>query len=162
MKTQIAKMAIASLLITSSLNADFNSKSISVGVASVDIMNESSMGYTVGFGYAKTISNNFYLGGGVDFDINEFDEEASYAYGANLKLGYSPLENFAAYGVVGALYQGIGEGTTGYGFGYGAGIDYKIFDSFGVSAEYVTNTMSLDGLIDYDYNKMSFNLKYLY
>ncbi|MDF1878133.1 hypothetical protein JHD46_00610 [Sulfurimonas sp. SAG-AH-194-C20] len=163
MKKQILSLVVASLALTSALNADMKYSDFHAGVIQASIDGQSNIGYTVGYGYAKTFQNGVYFGGSFDFDIVTMEEMSSYSYGANMKLGYEVVEHLALYGLGAVMYQSIGS-STGGGFGYGAGAEYIISDSFATSIEYATYSIAPEFLQEfaYDYNKLSLTLKYLF
>lgn len=163
MKKQILSLVVASLALTSALNADINYSDFHVGVTQATIADESNIGYTLGYGYAKTFQNGVYLGGAFDFDFVNLDEALSSSYGANIKLGYEVVNDLALYGIGAVTYQSIGS-STGGGFGYGAGAEYIISDSFALSVEYTTYSIAPEFLTEfsYDYSKAALTLKYLF
>ena len=66
----------------------------------------------------------------------------------------------ALYGIGSGIYQGIG-GIDGAGFGYGAGIDYRITDHIALNVEYKTYSMT-SNYGDYDYDRVSTGIKYTF
>ncbi len=154
---------IAGILAT---GAFANQTEIKVGVNAVDSgIAGTGSEYVIGFG-----GNNLDTGKGVFWGVGF---ELAYAplevdvtsFGVDFKLGYSPINNLAVYGIGTAQMQGI-DGTNAYGFGYGAGIDYQFAKNFSVGAEYKTYTMTPDingyAGVDYTYDKMGVNLKVLF
>ena len=133
------------------------------GVMQATVANASNVGYTVGYGYATSWENGIYLGGALDYDIVDVNNQSTSSFGGDIKLGYEVLNHLALYGMVAATYQSLDK-STGGGFGYGAGVDYIISDSFAVGAEYLTYSISPQYVqaLAYDYNKASLTLKYLF
>ena len=136
-------------------------KDVHVGVSQVEVLGESALGYVVGYGYSRYSNNGLYFGGSFYLDSVELEYDTALAYGVNLKLGYCPIKKLAIYGLGSAMQQTIGH-ANGLGFGYGLGIDYRVFEHIAVSAEYKTHSMTLEGLIDYDYDLAGVNLKYIF
>ena len=163
MKKQILSLVVASLALSSALNADIKYRDFHLGVSQASIAGESNIAYTIGYGYASTLKNGIYFGGSFDYDIVNSQEVTTYAYGVNMKLGYEVINKLAVYGLGSAMYQSIGN-STGGGFGYGAGAEYVISDSFSVSSEYSTHSIAPEFLTEfsYEYDKVSVTLKYLF
>ena len=159
MKKKILSLVVASLAFTSALNADIKYRDIHAGIAQANIADESSIDYSLGYGYAKTFQNGIYFGGALDFDVTDINQESVYTYSVNLKLGYEVIENVALYGIGAVAYQ-----NSGGGFGYGVGAEYILSDSFALSAEYQTYSVAPEFYteLSYDYDKASLTLKYLF
>ena len=72
------------------------------------------------------------------------------------------LENkLALYAIGSGALQGI-DNMSGAGFGYGAGIDYRITDSFALNVEYKTYDMTSDKMPNYTFEKINTNFKYTF
>ncbi|MEV9527052.1 outer membrane beta-barrel protein [Aliarcobacter butzleri] len=158
--------ALAAATLTSAASAI----DIHVGASSVDAGRYGSgIEYSIGYGWdnrdKQTNGTGFYWGGSFDLGMAQLDTEDLTNFSFDLKLGYSPVKDLAVYAIGSGAIQGI-EDTNSYGFGYGAGVDYKISDSFAVAAEYKTYTMTPDingyAGVDYDYDKIGVNLKYVF
>ena len=155
-------------LSSSSVSADIV-KNISVGVTQVEVFEESATGFSVGYGFATDTleSSGLYWGFGFNFDMASLGEEAQFggesvmAYGGNVKLGYAPINKLGLYVMGSVMMQSIGN-ASGAGFGYGAGAEYRVAEHFAVDVEYKTHSMSLEGLLDYDYNTVGANIKYIF
>jgi hypothetical protein len=99
----------------------------------------------IGYGFTKYWDNGILAGTSLYLGGSGTDE---LYYGVDGRLGYS-YSNIGAYGIVSGLGQGL-KGTnvsgdnsvTSYGFGYGAGVEYK-WERVALAAEYKTYNMSM-------------------
>lgn len=138
-------------------------KDFSVAVGTSTVMNSSSeMEYKLGYGVTKYFESGIMAGVNFEVGLMNGEKENNYDYSANVKLGYSPIKNGAVYGIGSAIYQSIGTDTSGYGFGYGAGVEYRLTDSFAAAVEYKKYNMTLESGFDYDYDNTSAVLKYTF
>ena len=127
----------------------------------------------IGYGVSVYLDNSIFLGLSFDFSGGKLDnskvkienkpstrnDDNIYTTGGDLKLGYALFNNkLALYGIGSGIYQGIG-GIDGAGFGYGAGVDYRITDHIALNVEYKTYSMTTN-YGDYDYDRVSSGLKY--
>ena len=146
-----------------------NAMDLHIGVNSIDVDNfGSGIEYSIGWGAdSRNIKKdtNFYYGANFDFGIAQVDVEDLLNYTFDLKVGYLITKEFSIYAIGTGAIQDTNNYES-YGFGYGAGLDYKISDSFALSSEYKTYTMTpnINGVAgaDYDYKKVGINLKYLF
>ena len=163
MKKLITGTALAAILGSSA----FAAGDLHLGASSVEAMGESGTEISVGYGFDNQDKKEtgLYFGGSIDYGIADIKGEDLGSFTADLKLGYMPINNLAVYGIGSVAIQSY-DSVNAYGFGYGAGVDYKINDSFAVAAEYKMYTMTpdVDGYagVDYDYDKMGVNLKYTF
>lgn len=164
MKKLIIGAAIAASLTSSAFATDLH-----LGVSSVEAMGESGTEYSLGFGWDNRdkmkSDTGFFWGGSFDYGIADIKGEDLGTFTGDLKIGYTPLKDLAVYAIGSGAIQSY-DSVNAYGFGYGAGIDYKISDSFAVAAEYKSYTMTpdIDGVagVDYDFDKVGVNLKYIF
>lgn len=127
----------------------------------------------IGYGVSVYFDNSVFLGLSFDFSGGKLDsskvkienktstknDDSIYTAGGDLKLGYALFNNkLALYGIGSGIYQGIA-GIDGAGFGYGAGVDYRIIDNIALNVEYKTYTMT-SNYSDYDYDRISTGIKY--
>lgn len=165
MKKLIFGAAIAATLGTSAALAG----DIHIGASSVEAMGETGTEYSVGYGWNNRdkmkSDTGFFWGGSFDYGIVDIKGEDLGSFTFDIKAGYTPIKNLSVYAIGSGAIQSY-DSINAYGFGYGAGADYKINDSFAVAAEYKTYTMTpdIDGYagIDYDYDKVGVNLKYTF
>ncbi len=177
MKKLLLSTAVATML-SSSL---FAGTDLHMGVSSATIKAQGAEDikgteYTVGFGFDNRKGNpndkGFYWGGSFDLGYGSLDDtdlDTMYSFTSDIKLGYSITTDLAIYGIGSAGYQTLKGDTgdiNGLGFGYGAGVDYKIGKNFSVAGEYKTYAMTINengyAAGDYDYDKVGVNLKYLF
>ena len=118
----------------------------------------------VGYGFTKYWDNGILAGASLYLDGSGSDE---FSYGVDARLGYS-YANAGVYGIVSGTGQtldgsGINSegGTTSYGFGGGAGVEYK-FDNWAIAGEYKTYSMTSGSvaLPDYTLTTEKLILKY--
>ena len=165
-KTVLSSVALLAILTPSLASASQKEKTISLKVASINLLDTTATQY--GFSYGGTIFSESHISFGVDFlfdyaSMKGEHSEASatlYSYGSNLHIGYGFLENdLNTYVTGGALIQSVG--TSAYGFGYGLGLDYKLAKFMRVGAEYLTYSMSVV-LGSYDYSQTSAYVSFVY
>jgi opacity protein-like surface antigen len=118
----------------------------------------------IGFGANMLWDNGFTLGFDTNFDYADYGESTSNVittFAVDLKPGYT-YKDITVFGIASAGMQGV-ESTdqTGYGFGYGAGIEYKALDWLAVAAEHKQYTFTTE-THDYDYTKSGAYLKILF
>lgn len=79
--------------------------------------------------------------------------------GGDLKLGYNVWDKLNIYAIGGYKIQDL-DGIEGYGFGYGAGVEYPVIEHIVMAVEYKTYRMSGRNYKDYDYDTVGLILKY--
>ncbi len=178
MKKLLLSAAVVAALSTTSLMAGTD---LHMGVSSATIKADnmediSGTEYTIGYGFdnRKGSANDrgVYWGGSFDLGYASLDDvslDTMYSFTADLKLGYSFNQSLAIYGIGSAGYQTLKGDTSdlnSLGFGYGAGVDYKVAEHLSVAAEYKKYSMTIDengyAAGDYDYDKFGVNFKYLF
>ena len=127
----------------------------------------------IGYGVSVYLDNSIFWGASFDFSGGTLDknqvkienktstknDDSIYTAGADLKLGYALFSNkLAVYGIGSAIYQGL-SGIDGAGFGYGAGIYYRVMENVSFNIEYKTYSMT-SNYGDYDYDRVSTAIKY--
>ena len=126
----------------------------------------------IGYGVARYLDSGLYWGVSFDFSEGKMDksivtvgnkqkkgDDNLYSAGADFRLGYAIFDNkLAIYAIGSGIYQGIA-GLDGAGFGYGAGVDYRITEHIALNLEYKTYSMT-SNYGDYDYDKISTGIKY--
>jgi len=163
MKKIIATALIIGLGFSAAHAETTTKKDFSVAVGTSTAMGSSSeMEYKLGYGVTKYFDSGIMAGVNFEVGLMNGEKENNYDYSGNVKVGFSPIKNGAVYGIGSAIYQSIGTEISGYGFGYGAGVEYRITDSFAAAVEYKTYSMTLESGIDYDYDNTSAVLKYTF
>ena len=129
----------------------------------------------IGYGVSVYLDNSIFLGVSFDFSAGKLDnsqikienhtstknDDSLYTAGGDFKLGYALFNSkLAVYGIGSGIYQSIG-GIDGAGFGYGAGVDYRITDNIALNVEYKTYSMT-SNFGDYDYDRVSSGVKYTF
>lgn len=129
----------------------------------------------IGYGVSVYTDSGIFLGVSFDFSGGTLDknqvkienrtstknDDSIYTAGGDFKLGYALFSNkLALYGIGSGIYQSIG-GIDGAGFGYGAGVDYRITDNIALNVEYKTYSMT-SNFGDYDYDRISTGIKYTF
>lgn len=129
----------------------------------------------IGYGVSMYTDKSIFWGLSFDFSGGKLDsskvkienktstknDDNIYTAGGDIKLGYALFNNkLALYGIGSGIYQGIG-GIDGAGFGYGAGIDYRVKENVSFNVEYKTYSMT-SNYGDYDYDRVSTAIKYYF
>ena len=70
-------------------------------------------------------------------------------------------DKLAVYAIGSGALQTV-DTKDGAGFGYGAGVDYRITKNIALNVEYKTYDMVSDKMPDYTYEKINTNLKYTF
>ena len=133
---------------------------IHAGVAQLSIKDgdEGSI-YTIGYGVTKTFDNSVVFGVAFDLDAGNIESKKIYGLGGDLKLGYNVWDKLNIYAIGGYKIQDL-NGVEGYGFGYGAGVEYSVTEHIVTAVEYKTYHMSGRNYKDYDYDTVGLILKY--
>ena len=167
MRIKSVGIIISILLLATIAQATPTKMNVSVGVASVDVGEKSGTGYDVGFGYGKYYDGGMYWGGEFILEYADINAINIIGYAADIRLGYTPvntaLKDFTLYGIGAAMYQSVDDRENS-GFGYGAGLEYRITNTVGVNVDYKTFNMkpSNIGFLDYDYTKTGVSVKYMF
>jgi len=133
----------------------------------------SDTGFNLGVEKVTVYDNNFVFGYGANFGYTSTElgvngDTAIYSLDTVVKLGYQPIPKATGYVIGGVEAQYIdydNDPTTGYGFVYGVGAEYKVLDNLAVNVEYKTTKQSATGDVrdlDYDYATTGVNLKYIF
>ncbi len=140
----------------SSTAADIDASEIGIGYG-VSVYTDSSIFWGVSFDFSGgTLDKNQIK---IENKTLTKNEDSIYTAGADLKLGYALFNNkLALYGIGSGIYQGLA-GIDGAGFGYGAGIDFRITEQVSFDIEYKTYSMT-SNYGDYDYDRVSTGIKY--
>ncbi|MDT8339330.1 MAG: outer membrane beta-barrel protein, partial [Sulfurimonas sp.] len=130
-----------------------------VGASKADIMEQSTTTFSIGYGFSKVFSNCVMAGFSTAYHQGDFEDSSAMGsswfngIGVDFHLGYSPTKPLALYGIAGYQVQAISSSTSADGFGYGAGVSYKVLEHVALALEYRTYDMevpSLDYKYDYD------------
>ena len=105
------------------------------------------------FGYSKIFDKIFTE---LSFDLGSGSDSLTFTN--NLKIGYSIINDLSVYGIGSVGYQNINK-LESLGFGYGAGVEYRITKSVKTQFEYKTFDMQ-NNSNSYNYIFSSLNLKY--
>lgn len=163
----LTKVALVVSALTLNLFAGDDTKDFHIGASSAEVLGQSYTEYNIGYGLDFYTQKSIFIGLSFDFAYGNIDLENSrksadvYASTVDLKLGYALFNNtLSIYGLGTGAIQSI-DSLDGVGFGYGAGIDYKINKSFALNVEYKTYDMVSDAG-DYTYEKINSNIKYTF
>ena len=163
---ELSKLLLLASIVGSTLVADEVRKTAYIGGASSEVLNETVSEFVFGFGADKIYNSGFVLGMNNEYSYGTLPSNTTttdknvHTVEFDLKLGYSPFKDFSIFGLGAAAGQYI-ENSGGYGFGYGAGIDYQLTKSIVLDVRYKTYSMQ-DSLIDYDYDKAVATLRYVF
>lgn len=163
---KITKLAI----VTSALTLNLSAQTVSdyhIGVSSAKVLDKDFVELNVGYGANFYTQSNIFFGIAIELAYGQVDLENIKSAdvitsNGDFKLGYAMLENkLALYAIGSGALQGI-DSMSGAGFGYGAGIDYRITDSFALNVEYKTYDMTSDKMPNYTFEKINTNFKYTF
>lgn len=157
MKKTLTAVAIIAIL-TTTANAAVRDIHVSGGTST--IATETQPIYEIGYGVSGYFDTGLMLGVDFNFGAANTAKETTYNYGADMKLGFSPIKNTSVYAIGSAMSQSYAN-TTGYGFGYGAGIEYRFNNSFATAVEYKTYSMTTK-VGDYDFDSSQLKVKYTF
>jgi hypothetical protein len=158
---KIVSIALVATLITTA-NAAQAKRDIHFGVGLSEVINnEAETEYKIGYGINKTFESGIYAGVVIDFGYSNSEKDSIFTYGTDGRLGVT-IKDLSTYGIVSALYQTFDDAITGYAFGYGAGMEYAISDSFAVAVEYKSYSPTMENGVSYDYTNTNLILKYTY
>lgn len=125
--------------------------------------NASENVYEIGYGISKYFENGFMWGVELEMGMVNAQSNNGYYYGGDFKLGITPFNNFAVYGIGAVIWQDFDNGLSGGGFGYGGGAEYRFTSSFAVAGEYKTYNMTYDRLgVDADYSSALMKVKFTF
>ena len=156
MKKTLTAVAIIAIL-TTAANAAVRDIHISGGTST--IANETQPIYEIGYGVSGYFDSGVMLGIDFNFGAANTAKETTYNYGADMKVGFSPIKNASIYAIGSAMSQSY-LSTNGYGFGGGAGVEYR-FNAFATAVEYKTFSMTTK-IGDYDFDSTQLKVKYTF
>lgn len=134
---------------------------VSLGVSQSEIVDEKNKGYIFNYGVSVHQEKSIYGAFEAKIEKSEHKNKRVSSYGGNIKFGYTPIDKFSLYAIGSLMAQNIFNTRTS-GFGYGGGLEYRIFDSFAINYEYITHRMIHAKARDYDYSISSVGVKYLF
>lgn len=132
---------------------------IKIGTAQHTIGAENGTGYNIGYGITKITNKNILIGIDFNLDSAKINKESLTNYSGDLKVGYSFLNKKLGVYTIGSALQQSFNNLSGYGFGYGVGVNYKIFNNIFIVAEHKTYSMT-NKYTDYDYKNTGVYLQY--
>lgn len=147
------------ILLSAVLSASFllAEAGISVGVNSGKALNIDIQETLLSVSYSKDF-NKVYTE--LSFDLGVGSNSSSY--NTNIKGGYLITQDLAVYGIGSAGYQTLkieNNDINSLGFGYGAGIEYRITKNIKTQIEYKTFDMQ-NNSNSYSYSSTNLNFKY--
>ena len=153
------KKILLMALLLSSITYAQTTQYIKIGANQHKIEENTGTGIAIGWGVTKTTQNNLLLG--VDFNLDyasDIEGKSFSAYSGDVKLGYAFFnQKLGVYAIGSAMQQSYV--NTGYGFGYGGGVSYKLLDSLSIICEYKTYSMT-NTASTYDYDSLGGYLQY--
>lgn len=153
-------MACLGLGLSTSMMAQDFYYDIHAGVAQLSIKDgDEGAIYNIGYGVTRTFDNNIVFGVAFDVDDGKIGNTTIYGLSGDLKLGYNVWDKLNIYAIGGYKIQDS-EGVESYGFGYGAGMEYPIYQNIIAAVEYKTYSMSGRDYRDYDFETIRLNIKY--
>lgn len=148
------KILLSSIVLASFALAEAG---VSIGVNNGKALNVDIQETLLSVSYSKDFNKVFTE---LSFDLGVGSNSSSY--NTNLKAGYLILNDLAVYGIGSAGYQTLkieNSNINSLGFGYGAGVEYRITKSIKTQIEYKTFDMQ-NNSNSYSYSSTNFNLKY--
>lgn len=147
------------ILLSAVLSASFllAEAGVSVGASSGKALNIDLNEALLSVSYSKDFNKVFTE---LSFDLGIGSNSSSY--NTNIKGGYLLTKDFAFYGIGSAGYQTLkieNSDINSLGFGYGAGVEYRITKNVKTQFEYKTFDMQ-NNSNSYNYSFSSLNLKY--
>ncbi len=158
MKKILYVVSIAALIALDSYSKDYG-EDIHGGVSRLSLEGEHKPIFNLGYGITKSLDNKVILGVSFDGEYASLAEGSLVGAGTDLKVGYNVWDKMNAYGLVGAKFQSI-DSNSGYGLGYGFGVDYPITRTISAAVEYKSYNMNASNTQDYDSKTVGLNLKY--
>lgn len=161
---KITNLAIVVSALAINLSAD--TSDFHIGASSAKVLEKDFTEFNIGYGANYYTKSNIYIGLALDVAFGSVDlqngKNATVATSSgDLKLGYALFENkLAVYGIGTGALQSV-DSFNGAGFGYGAGVDYKITKNIALNVEYKTYDMTSEG-DNYTYEKINTNFKYTF
>jgi len=122
-----------------------------LNVGQTDFIDKSNMTYGLGFGWGTSNKNFTYLGLDADVDYIDMPTTDIVRITGIAKLGYRfemPKgfgDSITPYGLAGAVGEKY-ENDSSISFVYGAGVNYKLNEAFGLAVNYKMAKMDYDGL----------------
>lgn len=157
MKKIVTAVAIIAI-ITTAASAAVRDLHVSGGTST--IANETQPIYEIGYGVSGYFDSGLMFGVDFNFGTANTTKETTYNYGADMKVGFSPIKNASVYAIGSVMSQSYAN-TTGYGFGYGGGMEYRFNNSFATALEYKTFSM-ITKVGDYDFDSTQLKVKYTF
>lgn len=156
----LSSLLTATVLTVSSLSAqEVKQRSLTVGAASSELMNQSGITYSLSLNSKITTENNIVWGGSFFGESGSFEDIEIFGAGAEVILGYQFTDKLATYAIVGGKQQTIDDDINAYGVGFGVATQYGLFEHFAVEAKYMSYSMDIDPMGSYDNPNISLNLK---
>lgn len=162
---KITKLAILASVLTANLSAD-SIGDLHIGASSAKVLEKDFTEFNIGYGANVYTQSHIFLGMVLDFAYGSLDLENItadvFTYSGDLKAGYALFDDkLAVYAIGTGTFQSI-DSMNGAGFGYGAGVDYRITKNIALNLEYKTYDMTSDKMPDYTYEKINSSLKYTF
>lgn len=147
------------ILLSAVLSASFvlAEAGVSIGASSGKALNIDIQEALLSVSYSKDFNKVFTE---LSFDLGIGSNSSSY--NTNIKAGYLITQDLAFYGIGSAGYQTLkvnSNDINSLGFGYGAGVEYRITKNVKTQIEYKTFDMQ-NNSNSYSYNSTNLNLKY--
>ena len=158
MKKIVCLASLAALLALNSYAKDYG-EDIHGGISHASIDGEHKAAYNLGYGVTKVLDNKVLLGVAFDGEYANLSDGSLWGAATDFKLGYNVWDKLNAYGMVGAKLQSV-DGNSGYGLGYGLGVDYPLTHKIKAAVEYKNYNLNGSNISDYDYKTLGLNLKY--
>ncbi|MDD4950500.1 outer membrane beta-barrel protein [Sulfuricurvum sp.] len=148
----------ATAILATAANAAVKDIHLSGGTSTIDHATQPI--YEIGYGVSGCFDSGLMLG--IEFNVGGANtpKETTYNYSGDMRVGFSPIKNTSVYAIGSAMTQSY-KNTTGYGFGYGGGMEYRFNNSFATAVEYKTFSMTTK-VGDYDFDSTQLKMKYTF
>lgn len=162
---KITKLALVASAFTLNLYAD-TATDLHIGASSAKVLDKDFTEFNIGYGANVYTQSHIFLGMSLDFAYGSLDLENItadvFTYSGDFKLGYALFnDKLAVYAIGSGALQSV-DTMNGAGFGYGAGVDYRITKNIALNLEYKTYDMTSDSMPNYTYEKINSSLKYTF
>ena len=115
--------------------------------------------YNLGTSMTRTMENGFLYGANISGKYSDINGHSLYGAAGEVQLGYHIyVTNF--YGILGYQYEKI-EDDTYNGFGYGAGVEFRVLKGFALAIEYKKYDMNGDR-VDFEERTTEAKFKFIF
>ena len=122
-------------------------------------LDTSSQHTSIAFGATRYTENDFFFGLVISLSKGDLmlssKAETMYSYCTDIKAGYALFDQSLGLYALGSALSNSTRSQQSYGFGYGAGIDYRPISSVSVALEYKTHSLRSSTVGSYEYDTLN-------